>query len=131
MKRAVIHYSTVSTLPVLTALCMLAAGPAAAQTGTERTQGLRDNTPRWHAITQARLVMAPGRVVESGTLVMKDGVIVAAGGSVAVPVGARVWALPGRTVYAGFIDLASPLGVPAALKPAAPMARFRWRVSRF
>ena len=121
MKRAVIRYSTVSALPVLTALCMLAAGPAAAQTGTERTQGLRDNTPRWHAITQARLVMAPGRVVESGTLVMKDGVIVAAGGSVAVPVGARVWALPGRTVYAGFIDLASPLGVPAALKPAAPM----------
>jgi hypothetical protein len=32
----------------------------------------------------------------------------------------RVWALSGRTVYAGFIDLASTLGVPAALKPAAP-----------
>jgi imidazolonepropionase-like amidohydrolase len=96
------------------------APPAAAQIGTERLQGLRDNTPRWHAITGARLVLAPGRVVENGTLVMKDGVIVAAGAGVAVPAGARVWALPGRTVYAGFIDLASPLGVPAALKAAAP-----------
>jgi imidazolonepropionase-like amidohydrolase len=95
------------------------APPAAAQIGTERQQGLRDNTPRWHAITGARLVLAPGRVVENGTLVMKDGVIVAAGPGVAVPAGARVWALPGRTVYAGFIDLASPLGVPGALKAAA------------
>ncbi|RVU47588.1 amidohydrolase family protein [Rubrivivax rivuli] len=96
------------------------APPAAAQIGTERLQGLRDNTPRWHAITGARLVLAPGRVVEGGTLVMKDGVIVAAGTGVAVPAGARVWALPGRTVYAGFIDLASPLALPAAMKAAPP-----------
>ncbi|CAD5367170.1 Amidohydrolase [Rubrivivax sp. A210] len=119
MKQAVIRCSARSSLAALTALCLLTSGPAAAQTGTERTQGLRDNTPRWHAITQARLVLAPGRVVEDGTLVMKDGVIVAAGAGVAVPAGARVWALAGRTVYAGFIDLASPLGLPAALRPAA------------
>ncbi len=91
--------------------------PLAAQTGAERAQGLRDNTPRWHAITQATLVLAPGREVNNGTLVMKDGVIVAAGANVAMPAGARVWAMPGRTVYAGFIDLASPLAVPASLRP--------------
>jgi imidazolonepropionase-like amidohydrolase len=108
----------VLTLMLWAALC----APLAAQTGTERTQGLRDNTPRWHAITQASLVLAPGKVVEGGTLVMKDGVIVAAGAGVVVPAGARVWALPGRTVYAGFIDLASPLGVPSSLRPA-PVTR--------
>jgi len=94
--------------------------PLAAQTGTERNEGLRDNTPRWHAITGARLVLAPGQVVESGTLVLRDGIIVAAGANVAVPAGARVWALPGRTVYAGFIDLAGSVGVPAALRPPPP-----------
>ncbi len=98
----------------------LVAALAAAQTGTERAPGLRDNTPRWHAITGARLVLAPGRVVENGTLVMKDGLIVAAGAGVPVPAGARVWALPGRTVHAGFIDLAANLGVPAAFMPVPP-----------
>ncbi|MFN7727045.1 MAG: amidohydrolase family protein [Rubrivivax sp.] len=103
--------------------------PLLAQTGapwgSERTEGLRDNTPRWHAITGATLVLGPGQVVTGGTLVMRDGVITAAGAGVAVPPGAREWKLPGRVVYAGFIDLASPLGVPAALKPL-PAGRPAW-----
>ena len=100
------------------ALCLLGAAWACqAQTTTERPDGQREATPRWHALTGARLVLAPGRVVESGTLVLRDGIIVAAGRDVAVPAGARVWQLDGRTVYAGFIDLASTLGVPAALRP--------------
>ncbi len=96
--------------------------PVAAQTGVEREQGLRDNTPRWHALTGATLVLGPGQVVTQGTLVLRDGLIVAAGASadVPVPAGARVWPLPGRTVYAGFIDLASDLAVPAALRPPPP-----------
>ena len=101
----------------LAALCLLSAsGVLQAQTTTERPDGQRENTPRWHALTGARLVLAPGQVVENGTLVLRDGVIVAAGRDVAVPAGARLWKLEGRTVYAGFIDLASTLGVPAAMK---------------
>lgn len=98
---------------------------AAAQTvTTERPAGLREAPASWHAFTDARLVLAPGQVIERGTLLVRDGRIVAVGASVAVPAGARVWPLNGRSVYAGFIDLASPLGVPAALRepPAAPPA---------
>mgnify|MGYP000300005295 CR=1 FL=1 len=40
---------------------------ANAQVSAERVEGLRDNTPRWHAITGARLVLAPGKVIEKGT----------------------------------------------------------------
>ena len=98
---------------------------ALAQTATEREQGLRDATPRWHVLTEIRLVVSPGRVIENGMLVLKDGLVVAAGPASAVPDGARVWRLPGRTVYPGFIDLASPIGVPAALRPPAP-ERPRW-----
>ncbi len=106
-------------------VCMVAASalhttPVYAQTPTEREQGLRENTPRWHALTGATLVLAPGRVVEGGTLVMRDGLIVAAGRDVKLPEGARVWPLQGRRVYAGFIDMASPLGVPPALQAAPP-----------
>ena len=95
-------------LPV--SLLLLLAGLTQAQQLSEIPQGLRDATPRWHAITEARLVLAPGQVVERGTVVMRDGVIVAAGADVKPPAGARIWALPGRTVYAGFIDAASSLG---------------------
>lgn len=91
-------------------LLALLAGITHAQQLSEIPQGLRDATPRWHALTGARLVLAPGQVVENGTLVMKDGVIVAAGADVKPPAGARIWNLPGRTVYAGFLDAASPLG---------------------
>lgn len=95
-------------LPV--SLLALLTGLTQAQQLSEIPQGLRDATPRWHALTGVRLVLAPGQVVENGTLVMKDGVIVAAGADVKPPAGARIWALPGRTVYAGFIDAASSLG---------------------
>ena len=88
----------------------LLSGLTQAQQLSEIPQGLRDATPRWHALTGARLVLAPGQVVENGTLVMKDGVIVAVGANIKPPAGARVWPMAGRTVYAGFIDAASSLG---------------------
>jgi imidazolonepropionase-like amidohydrolase len=93
---------------------------AHAQVGADRIEGLRDNTPRWHAITGVRIVVSPDKVIEKGTLVMRDGVVTAVGANVAVPAGARVWKLDGRTVYAGFIDLASNVGVPTALRAASP-----------
>ena len=89
---------------------------AHAQVGADRVDGLRDNTPRWHAITGARIVVSPDKIIDKGTLVMRDGVVVAVGANVAVPAGARVWKLDGRTVYAGFIDLASSVGVPTSLR---------------
>jgi len=91
-------------------LLALLTGLTQAQQLSEIPQGLRDATPRWHALTGARLVLAPGQVIEDGTLVMKDGVIVAIGANLKPPAGARIWQLTGHTVYAGFIDAASNLG---------------------
>nr|WP_315485190.1 amidohydrolase family protein [uncultured Undibacterium sp.] len=99
----------------------LASACAQAQVSTARVEGLRESNPRWHALTGARLVIAPGKVVENGTVVIRDGVIVSAGANIAVPAGAKVWKLEGRTIYPGFIDMASSLGVPAGLL-AAPAA---------
>lgn len=93
---------------------------ATAQVSTERVEGLRDNTPRWHALTGARIVLAPGKIIEKGTLVLRDGRIAALGADVPVPAGARVWSLAGRTIYPGFIDLASTVGVPASMRPPPP-----------
>ncbi len=91
---------------------------AHAQVSTARVEGLRESNPSWHALTGARLVLSPGKIVENGTLLMRDGVIVAAGANLTIPKGAKVWKLEGRTIYPGFIDMASQLGVPAGLLPA-------------
>jgi imidazolonepropionase-like amidohydrolase len=92
--------------------------PASAQQTANRIEGLRDHTPRWHVLTDARIVLAPGRVIERGTLVMRDGVIVSVGADANIPAGARVWKMEGKTLYAGMIDLASQVGVPGTMRPA-------------
>jgi len=57
-----------------------------------------------HALTGARIVAAPGRVIESGTVVIRDGVLEAVGAGVEPPPDARVWELEGLTVYPGLIE---------------------------
>ena len=61
-------------------------------------------TPRVHAIVGARVVVAPGQVLEHCTVVMRDGVITSVGPSVSVPADARVWQGDSLTVYPGLID---------------------------
>src|SRR5687767_11801559 len=73
--------------------------------------GLRNNTPAVHALVGGRIVAAPGRVIEKGTLVLRDGVIAAVGADVQPPADARTWDVSGKTLYAGFIDAYSELAV--------------------
>jgi imidazolonepropionase-like amidohydrolase len=90
-----------------------------AQQSSNRVEGLRVNEPRWHVLTNTKIVVSPTRVIERGTLVIRDGRIVAVGeaATTAVPSGARVWNLEGRIIYAGMIDMASQVGVPQAMRP--------------
>ncbi len=70
--------------------------------------------PRIHAITGARIVTAPGKVIENGTIVLRDGLIEAVGANVSAPADAEVIvAEPGWTVYPAFIDAASSVGLDA------------------
>ncbi len=61
-------------------------------------------TPRVHALVHARVVPAPGTVLDDATIVLRDGVVEAVGSHLAPPPDARVWDLRGRTVYAGFVE---------------------------
>ena len=55
------------------------------------------------AITNTRVVQAPGQILESATVVIRDGLIEAVG-TVEPPFDARIIAGDSLTVYAGFID---------------------------
>ena len=82
-------------------------------TRTEPVTGLRENGAGFHALTGARVVTAPGQVLERATIVIRNGVITAVGANVQPPAGARVWDLSGQTVYPGFIDAHADLGMDA------------------
>ena len=96
------------TLAILSLSIIL---PAAAGGQTTPTVGMRENPPGVHALTNARIVIAPGRVLQRGTLVIRDGVIEAVAANAAVPRDARVWDLAGRTLYPGFIDPYTNVGM--------------------
>jgi amidohydrolase family protein len=73
------------------------------------------HTPRVHALTGARIVVAPGRVIDKGTIILRDGIIEAVGKAVPIPADARIWKVDSLTIYPGLIDLAMPVSpVPAA-----------------
>jgi hypothetical protein len=66
---------------------------------------------RTYAITNATIVQGPGRKIDKGTVVMKDGLITAVGASVSIPSDAIVIKADSMFVYAGFIDGLSRTGV--------------------
>jgi imidazolonepropionase-like amidohydrolase len=68
--------------------------------------------PDDYALTGARIVTAPGRVLERGTVIIRDGRIVAVGARVEVPAGAIPIDLTGHTIYPGLIDAAATFGLP-------------------
>ena len=66
-----------------------------------------------YALTNVRIVIAPGRVIERGTVLTRDGRIAAVGATVQVPAGVVQMDLGGHTVYAGLIDAATSIGLPS------------------
>src|ERR1051325_8127549 len=95
---------------VAAALSLAVSGSA--QVTTVPRQGIRENDPRVHALTNARIVVAPGKIIEKGTVLVRDGLIVEVGPDVKVPAEARTWDLTGKTIYPGFIDGYSRLDLP-------------------
>ena len=86
------------------ALLAVAAVETAAQTEIR--------PPRNYTLTNARIVVAPGRTIEQGVVVVRDGRITAVGAGVQVPDGGLTLDLSGHTVYPGFIDPAVSRGLP-------------------
>jgi imidazolonepropionase-like amidohydrolase len=79
----------------------------------------RASDPPPFAIKDARIVVAPGKVLEHATIVFKAGVVDAVGSDVTPPPDASVEDGRGLTVYPGFIDA----GATFPLEPTTPEAR--------
>ena len=73
-----------------------------------------------YAITNARIVTVSGPVIERGTVVVRNGLIAAAGANVNAPPDARVIDGTGLTVYPGLIDSYTNLALPEAAPSPSP-----------
>ncbi|MEL7003830.1 MAG: amidohydrolase, partial [Bacteroidota bacterium] len=65
-----------------------------------------------YVLKNVNITQAPGRKIDLGMVVIRDGVIKAVGKSVSIPADARVIEADSMYVYAGFISGLSHAGVP-------------------
>jgi imidazolonepropionase-like amidohydrolase len=82
--------------------------PTAARVSAQAPPALPDD----YALTNARIITAPGQVIANGTVVVRDGRITAVGAQAAIPASAIRLDFSGLTVYPGLIDAFSSLGLP-------------------
>ena len=101
-----------SRLLVASALLFLFAGASNAQRSAIDT----------YAITNARIVTVAGPVIDRGTVVIRNGLIAAAGANVTAPSDARIIDGTGLTVYPGLIDSYTNLALPEAAPSPSPGA---------
>jgi imidazolonepropionase-like amidohydrolase len=92
----------------LALLSLLLAAPGLAQ-------GNDPGGPRVWAITGARLVVSPGKVLAAGAIVLRDGHIEAVGEKIKIPTDATVIDGKGWTLYPGLVNASSRVGMPAEL----------------
>lgn len=95
-------------LPALAAIAVLVP-PLAAQR----------NVPSTYAITNATLYPVSAPTIAKGTIIIRDGLIVALGANVAVPADAQVIDGTGLTVYPGLFDSYGSIGLPSTNAAAA------------
>ncbi len=107
-------------IPRLAAMVLI-IGTAAAQPTVVAGQAPSEvpHPPPYYAITNARIVTVSGPVIESGTVVIANGLIAAVGTNVTVPPEAWVIDGAGLTVYPGLFDALSDLGLEGADNGAA------------
>ena len=69
-----------------------------------------------HALVGGHVVVSPGKELDQGTIILRDGRITAVGKDAVVPAEARVHDMSGTTIYAGFIDAHVSFGKKGAVR---------------
>jgi imidazolonepropionase-like amidohydrolase len=89
---------------VFTSLVFAAAALWFAQAPELLPPGHRPNPTATHFLKDATVFVKPGERLENASILIRNGRIAAVGTDLQPPDDARVWALNGASVYAGFID---------------------------
>lgn len=95
-------------LTIMTVMCSFSI---LAQDYFPKNDGVATKNTNYTAITNAKIYVTPTQVIEKGTLLIKDGKVVATGTSVNIPKNATQIDASGKSIYPSFIDMYSDFGV--------------------
>ncbi|MFO0942381.1 MAG: amidohydrolase family protein [Pirellulales bacterium] len=79
---------------------------------TKPTVGITQHPIADYAIVNTKIVPEPGKSIEKGTIVIRDGKIAEVGENVLVPADVKVIDLSGKTIYPGFVDAGVEFDLP-------------------
>lgn len=88
---------------------------------TYPVNGVHDERAIYHAFTHATIYVSPSERMDSATLLIKEGKIVAAGQGLTIPEQAVIHDCTGRVIYASFID--ADAGIHLEKKPKEKRAK--------
>lgn len=97
--------------PYLTLLTFLCCFSFYAQEYFPKNDGVVTTNTNYTALTNAKIYITPSQVIEKGTLLIKDGKIVASGATVTIPKNTTIIDVSGKSIYPSFIDIYSDFGV--------------------
>ena len=81
---------------------------------SHRKPGLTDNTPTVFAFTNAQIIVSADVQYKDATMIVRDGWIEDVGSDITIPADAWITDMTGKTIYPGFIDIYTNLGLPNA-----------------
>ena len=82
------------------------------------------------AFKNATIYVTPQKVIKKGTLLVKDGKILAVGKSVSIPKGTKTIDVAGKTIYPSFIDMYSTFGISKPKRPSSNSRRPQYDATR-
>lgn len=102
------------------------AGIFSSDVSTRASEPHRMAEPRL-AIRGARVMTAPGRVIEKGTVILRGRIIESVGANIDVPADATVIEAEGLFLYSGFTDAHAHFGLTLPTKPEDPEGKVDFR----
>ena len=76
-----------------------------------KNDGVKTINSNYTAFTNAKIYVTPNQVIDNGTLLIKEGKVIASGAQVTIPKNTTVVNLEGKSIYPSFIDMFSNFGV--------------------
>lgn len=92
-------------------ITLLGAYNLFAQEYFPKNDGVMTTNTNYTAITNAKIFITPTQIIEKGTLLIKDGKIIASGTAVTIPKNAVMININGKSIYPSFIELYSDFGI--------------------
>ena len=76
-----------------------------------KNDGVKTENNNYTAFTNAKIYVSPTRIIDKGTLLIRNGKVIASGTNVSIPSSSIAIDLNGKHIYPSFIDLYSDFGI--------------------